>query len=97
MSHTVKINHSGSIEEKIYFAKLRPDTEAHIKTNLDICITCVKKECTRFCPSNVFHWSTIDDTLIVGYENCIECGICTIGCPYGAIDYSHPKASHGIF
>lgn len=85
-----------TIEEKLYVTKLSPNTESHIKTNHDICITCRGKECTKFCPTNVFAWSSIDDVLIIGYENCLECGACKIGCPYEAIEYAHPKAGFGV-
>ena len=85
-----------TIEEKIFLIKSCPDTESHIKVNQDICTICNGKECTKFCPANVFAWSNTDDQLMVAYENCLECGVCTIGCHYEAIEYNHPKAGHGI-
>ena len=86
-----------TIEEKLYITGFKPDTEPHISTNPFICITCKGKECTKFCPANVFAWSEIDETLVVAYENCLECGACKSGCPYEAIEYTHPKAGHGKF
>lgn len=85
------------IDEKLYITRFRPDTGSHIKTSPHICAVCKGKECTKFCPSNVFAWSEINDRLIVAYENCLECGACTIGCPYEAIEYRHPKAGYGLF
>ena len=85
-----------TIEEKLFETKLRPNTESHITVNDDFCILCKGKECTKFCPSNVFSWSIIDDELIVAYENCLECGACNIGCPYKAIDFTYPKPPHGV-
>ena len=84
-----------TIEEKLFITRFRPHTEPHIKTNQDICIMCKGKECTKFCPANVFAWSNINDELIVFYENCLECTACIIGCPYEAIEYIHPKAGFG--
>lgn len=84
-----------TIEEKLYLIKFNPDTESHIIVNKDICTLCQSKECTKFCPANVFAWSDSDNKLIVGYENCLECGLCTAGCPYGAIKYSHPHDGSG--
>ena len=86
-----------SIEEKLYVTHFRPDTEVNIKSNQDICITCKNKECTKFCPANVFNWSTLDNKLLIAYENCLECGACQIGCPYEAIEYTHPKAPYGVY
>ena len=85
-----------TIEEKIYITKFCPDTESHISTNQDVCITCKGKECTKFCPSNVFNWSLLNDELLITYENCLECGACKMGCPYEVIKYSHPKAGFGV-
>ena len=84
-----------TIEEKLFLIKFCPDTESHIKVNQDICTICKGKECTKFCPANVFAWSIINDKLIVGYENCLECGLCTSGCPYGSIQYSPPSDAYG--
>lgn len=85
-----------TIEEKLFITKFCPDTESHIKTNLAVCSDCKGKECTKFCPANVFAWSQIANKLIVAYENCLECGACRIGCPYGSITYSHPNSGHGV-
>ena len=84
------------IEEKLFLTKFRPDTESHIEVNQNICVLCKGKECTKFCPANVFALSAVDEKLIVSYENCLECGACKIGCPYGAIRYSQPQAGCGL-
>lgn len=84
-----------TIEEKLFLIKSCPDTESHIIVNQDICKLCQGKECTKFCPSNVFAISATNGSTIVGYENCLECSLCTIGCPYGSIKYSHPKDGYG--
>lgn len=88
-------NQTLSLEDKLYLLKFRPDTKSHIKVNVDICKLCKGKECTKFCPSSVFTWSKLDDTLLVAYENCLECGACKIGCPYENIRYSHPESGYG--
>ncbi len=85
-----------TIEEKIYKTKFKPYIESHIKVNNDICRTCWGKECTKFCPSNVFTWQEKDDKLIISYENCLECGACKIGCPFENIALSYPKSGYGI-
>ena len=87
---------SMTIEEKLYVSRFCPDTESHIKINQDVCINCKGKECTKFCPSNVFKWSKTHDELLIAYENCLECGACKIGCPYGVIEYNHPKSNYGV-
>lgn len=89
-------NLTNTIEEKLFISRFRPYTESHIKTNQDICNICPNKECTKFCPANVFAWSEIDERLIIGYENCLECGACKMGCPFEAIEYSNPKPGYGV-
>lgn len=84
-----------TVEEKLFVVKLYPSAEKHISVNPDVCLMCKGKECTKFCPGNVFAWSTIDEELIIGYENCLECGACKIGCPYEVIEFNYPKAPFG--
>lgn len=86
-----------TVEEKLFVTKFHPDVESHIRVNQDICIFCTGKECTKFCPASVFNLSNVDNELIVAYESCLECGACKMGCPFGAIEYKHPKEGHGTF
>lgn len=91
-----KIYESDSLYEKLYKKTFCPDIESHIKVNPDICRICIRKECTKFCPSQVFIWAKYDDKLIISYENCLECGACKMGCPYEAIKYTSPNAGYGV-
>ncbi len=85
-----------TIEEKLYVNRFCPDTESHIKVNSTFCNLCPGRECTKFCPANVFSWCQLNDRIIIGYENCLECGACNSGCPFEAIDYLHPKSGYGV-
>ncbi len=89
-------NQITTIEEKLYIVDFCPDIDSHIKVNQDLCLICKNKDCTKFCPSNVFAWSDVDEQIIITYENCLECGACRMGCPYEAIEYKHPKAGFGL-
>lgn len=84
-----------TVEEKLYVNKIKPDFNSHLKVNNDICRTCYGKECTKFCPSNVFTWNDEDQKLIVAYENCLECGACISGCPFENVVYGAPRAGYG--
>lgn len=85
-----------TVHEKLFLACLKPDTKSHILVNTSVCKMCVNKECTKFCPAKVFNWSSIQDTLIIAYENCLECGACKSGCPYEVISYEHPSSGFGF-
>lgn len=82
--------------EKLYITSFKPDTESHIVVNQDFCTFCKNKDCTKFCPANVFAISSLDEQLVIAHENCLECGACKIGCPFNAIQYSHPKSGYGL-
>ncbi len=82
--------------EKLYKLNLAPNVESHIKVVNDICRTCFTKDCTKFCPTDVFFWSETDEKLVVLYESCIECGACKIGCPFANIKYENPKSGFGM-
>ena len=83
-------------EDKLFVVKTRPDTVSHISVNEYICILCKGKECTNFCPTNVFSLSTVDNRFIISYESCLECGACKSGCPYGAIQYTNQEDGFGL-
>lgn len=87
---------STSLVDKLFVTKFKPDFKSHISVNNDICRTCVGKECTKFCPSNVFTWNTEDEKLIIAYENCLECGACKSGCPYENVDFRNPNPGYGV-
>jgi len=91
-----KENIRGStLKNKLYDLKLKPNTKSHITVNNDVCLLCQNRDCTIFCPSQVFTWSNIDEKLTVAYESCMECGACKMGCPLENIKYEHPEAGFG--
>ena len=92
-----KEENQNTLEERLLLVDVCPSIESHIKVNQAQCFICKDKECTKFCPTNVFVWSDISEELFVSYENCIECGVCKIGCPYEAIEYSNPNGGFGVF
>ncbi|MGM0370171.1 MAG: ferredoxin family protein [Bacillota bacterium] len=57
---------------------------------------CVKKYCTKFCPTNVFVWSSQKGKILINYEQCIECLACPFGCPYQNINWDLPPSGYGV-
>ncbi len=87
-----------TVEDKLYLDRFKPDSESHLYVmDPQVCIDkCPDKLCTVFCPANVYEWDEDNNDMIVGYEGCLECGTCRIGCPYDNILWLYPKGGYGV-
>lgn len=86
---------SATIEEKLFTIRYKVDEQSHlIIKDQQVCMDCTTKECTHFCPADVYEWQ--GDHTSVAFENCIECGTCRIGCPADNIEWVYPKGGYGI-
>ena len=79
------------LNKKLHTVKCNPDEASHLKPDLEKCAKCKDKTCTFVCPAQVYEW---EDTLIVNYENCLECGACRLVC--GHIDWQYPRGCKGV-
>jgi ferredoxin like protein len=61
----------------------------------DVCKQCQYKPCLYFCPVRVYT-SQADGQTQVGYQACVECGSCRVGCPYGNIEWKLPRGGYGV-
>lgn len=84
------------IDDKLYSVKYKPDTACHLTPNPEVCAKCTDRVCEFICPANVYQWDEDEKKLMVGYENCLECGACRIACPYKAVGWVHPKGGKGV-
>ncbi len=86
------------VEEKLYNVRFKTDeAQSHlIIMDPEVCRRCVDKPCTVFCPVTVYKWEPNDRKISVGYEKCVECGACRIGCPYYNIEWRYPKGGFGV-
>ncbi|MEK6564379.1 MAG: 4Fe-4S dicluster domain-containing protein [Candidatus Omnitrophota bacterium] len=85
------------VEEKLFKTKFKADAHEHCHLKIkdrEICLKCDTKPCTAFCPAQVYTWEK--DKIIVGYENCLECGSCRIACPYYNIEWRYPRGGFGV-
>lgn len=88
---------SSSISDKLFTIRYKVDDQSHlIIKDHDTCLQCVTKDCTFFCPSDVYEWEEEMKMTTVAYENCIECGTCRIACPPHNIHWVYPKGGYGI-
>lgn len=85
-----------SVDEKLFKVKYKPDDACHLKPDEKKCIICDSKICTYICPAKVYEWDEKQKKLIIGYENCLECGACRIACEKKCIEWQYPKGTHGV-
>ncbi|HNW25691.1 MAG TPA: 4Fe-4S dicluster domain-containing protein [Candidatus Gastranaerophilaceae bacterium] len=85
-----------TIDDKLFKVKYVPDEESHLKADNKICLLCTSKVCTYICPAHVYEWDEENKKLLIGHENCLECGACRIVCPSKNIDWEYPKGIKGV-
>ena len=85
-----------SVDDKLFKVKYAPDEESHLIPDNVKCQVCESKICTFVCPANVYEWDEAAKRLIVGHENCLECGACRIVCEKKCIDWRYPKGTKGV-
>src|SRR3989338_657324 len=49
----------------------------------EACIKCKHTDCVQVCPVDCFHEG--ENMLVIDPEKCIDCGLCIVECPAGAI------------
>ena len=87
------------LTDKLFTVKYNEDTgKPHIEVvDQNVCLSkCTGKYCNHFCPAGVYLWDPAKGQNLVSYENCIECGACAIGCPFGNIDCETPRGGYGV-
>lgn len=89
MSNFVK-DHSSPLE----FCLIKPSDTSHISIkNINLCQKCQNKPCTFYCPTRVYSW---EESLLIDYTRCIECGACPYGCPSNNINWEYPLGGFGV-
>ena len=86
-----------NIDDLVLTIKYYVDEEfGHIKIkDHGVCAKCEHKPCLTFCPARVFTQDR-QGKILVGYQACVECGSCRVGCPYENVDWSLPRGGYGV-
>lgn len=85
-----------NINDKLAKVKYVSDEQCHLKPDEAKCLICTSKVCTYICPASVYEWDEENKKLVIGYENCLECGACRIACEKKCIDWQYPKGNKGV-
>ncbi len=84
-----------NIDDKLYLNRYIIDQFSHLAIkDQQVCTDCKDKPCLTFCPARVYEWK--DEHIVVGYEGCLECGACRVGCPYDNVDWVYPRGGFGV-
>jgi ferredoxin like protein len=86
-----------NVDDLVVSIKYYVDEEfAHIRiVNQTVCANCGPKPCLNFCPVHVFT-SDAQGHISVGYQACVECGSCRIGCLFHNVDWQLPRGGYGV-
>lgn len=86
-----------NVDDMLVAIKYYVDEEfAHIKVkDHGVCAGCQYKPCLFFCPAGVFQQDK-QGQIMVGYQACVECGSCRVGCPYANVDWQLPFGGYGV-
>jgi ferredoxin like protein len=81
--------------DKLFKVKYKTDATSHlIIKDQAACGKCEEKPCILRCPAQVYEWD--EGQTLVAFENCVECGVCKIVCPYDNIDWEYPRGGFGV-
>ncbi len=61
----------------------------------DVCAQCKARPCLFFCPVEVYKTDN-EGKVLVGYQACVECGSCRVGCPFLNIGWVLPRGGYGV-
>ena len=87
------------LTDKLFTVKYNEDTgKPHIEiVDQMVCEKrCTGKYCNHFCPAGVYEWNEDQKKNLVSFGNCIECGACSIGCPFDNILCHSPRGGYGV-
>lgn len=84
------------IDDKLFTVKYKAGETSHLSPNQEECVKCNEKCCTYVCPANVYSWDEEQSKILVGFENCLECGACRIACTSQTLSWNYPAAGCGV-
>lgn len=86
---------NAGLPESLYKIKYKTDEISHLKIkDQAVCAGCQDKPCIPRCPAEVYELE--GGEILVAYENCVECGVCKIVCPYDNIQWEYPRGGFGV-
>lgn len=79
------IDPAGTFLNRIHtFEVMRPGKDAQVTHFPKSCLHCEDAPCVTVCPTGASYKRSEDGIVLVNEQDCIGCGLCAWGCPYGA-------------
>ena len=76
---------SGTFLNRVHtFEIMRPGEPAEVTHFPKSCLHCEDAPCVTVCPTGASYKRQEDGIVLVNEDDCIGCGLCAWGCPYGA-------------
>jgi ferredoxin like protein len=83
-----------TLEERLALVKRRFADESHISVDQTAFRADAQKAVLFMCPAKVFKLNPDDDSCIVNYEDCLECGTCQVARRY--VTWDNPQGGYGV-
>ena len=87
--------HKGlTLEQRLGLVKRRFDDKSHIEVDQAGFRADADRAVLFICPAQVFKHNAEDDSCIVNYEDCLECGTCQVARRYTT--WRNPRGGYGV-
>ena len=83
-----------TLEERLGLVKRRLDSESHIEVDQEAFRADPDRAVLFMCPAQVFKLNEQDDSCIVNFEDCLECGTCQVARRYTT--WRNPRGGYGV-
>lgn len=86
-----------TLDDLLAFDRYEIDEYSHIEVDESKCGDCQRRVCLVVCPAEVYVLN--EGKIRVRYENCLECGACTIACNADGprwVEWRNPRGGYGI-
>ena len=83
-----------SLEERLSLVRRRIDATSHIEVDQEAFRADEDRAVLFICPAQVFKLNEDDDSCIVNYEDCLECGTCQVARRYTR--WRNPRGGFGV-
>lgn len=83
-----------TLEERLALVKCHFDDRSHIEVDQSGFRADPDRAVLFICPAQVFKLNETDDSCIVNYEDCLECGACQVARRYTS--WRNPRGGYGV-
>lgn len=83
-----------SLAQRLDLVKRKLHDVSHIEVDQQAFRQDADRAVLFICPAQVFKHNAEDDTCIVNYEDCLECGTCQVARRYTT--WNNPKGGYGV-